>query len=43
MTYICPDMISRPAEAAYVDRIATPARKLGFPGWYVARIEAFKP
>jgi hypothetical protein len=43
MTYICPDMIVRPAEAAYVDRIAAPARRYGFPRWYVERIEAFKP
>lgn len=43
MTYICPDMIARPAEGAYVERIATPARKFGFPRWYLERIEAFKP
>ncbi len=43
MTYICPDMIARPAEAAYVERIAAPASKFGFPRWYVERIEAFKP
>jgi hypothetical protein len=43
MTYVCPDMIARPAEAAYVERIAAPARKFGFPSWYVERIEAFKP
>lgn len=43
MTYISPHMVARPAEAAYVDRIATPARKYGFPQWYVDRIEAFKP
>lgn len=43
MTYICPDMVMRPAEAAYVDRIALPARKFGFPRWYVERIEAFRP
>lgn len=43
MTYICPDMIARAAEGAYVERIAAPARKLGFPRWYVERIEAFRP
>jgi cation transport regulator ChaC len=42
MTYICPEMVVRPAEAAYVDRIAAPARKFGFPRWYVERIEAFR-
>jgi hypothetical protein len=41
MTYICPAMLSRPAERAYVERIAGPARRLGFPTWYVERIESF--
>ena len=43
MTYICPAMEERPAEAAYVNRIAGPARRLGFPSWYVDRIEGFLP
>jgi hypothetical protein len=42
LCYICPDMSPRPADPAYVDRIAAPARKYGFPDWYVARIESFK-
>src|SRR3954467_9408310 len=42
LCYICPEMSPRPAEAAYVDRIAGPARRYGFPDWYVARIESFK-
>jgi hypothetical protein len=43
MTYICPHMDPRPAEAAYVERIAAPARRFGFPDWYIARIERFRP
>ena len=43
MTYICPSMAPRPAERAYVDRIVEPARQLGFPEWYVARLESFRP
>jgi hypothetical protein len=43
MTYLCPEMVSRPADPAYVERIAGPARSLGFPDWYVARIESFRP
>ncbi len=42
MTYICPEMARRPADAAYVDRIVAPARRFGFPAWYVERIESFK-
>ena len=41
MTYICPHMEPRPADKAYVERIARPARRLGFPEWYVAKIESF--
>lgn len=43
MTYICPSMAPRPADRAYVDRIVEPARQLGFPEWYVARLESFRP
>jgi hypothetical protein len=32
-----------PPASDYVARIAEPARWLGFPDWYVARIEAFAP
>jgi cation transport regulator ChaC len=42
MTYICPAMEPRPAENAYVDRIANPARSFAFPDWYVARLESFR-
>jgi hypothetical protein len=40
LCYICPDMGSRPPEAAYVQRIVGPARKYGFPAWYIQRLEA---
>jgi hypothetical protein len=43
MTYLCPEMAPRPADPAYIERIAVPARRLGFPDWYVARIESFRP
>jgi len=41
MTYISPAMESRPAEHAYVERIARPAEQFGFPDWYVAKIRSF--
>jgi hypothetical protein len=43
LCYLCPEMAPRPAEDAYVERIAGPARALGFPDWYLARIESFRP
>jgi hypothetical protein len=42
LCYICSQMEPRPAEPAYVERIAGPARAYGFPGWYVKRIESFR-
>jgi hypothetical protein len=42
LCYLCPDMAPRPADNAYVERIAAPARVLGFPDWYVARLESFR-
>jgi hypothetical protein len=41
LCYICPDMATRPADAAYLERIVRPARELGFPEWYVNRLESF--
>jgi cation transport regulator ChaC len=41
LCYIAPEMAERPADAAYVARIVAPARELGFPEWYVARLESF--
>jgi len=43
MTYLCPEMQPRAAEEAYVERIAGPARKFGFPDWYIDRINRFRP
>jgi hypothetical protein len=43
MTYLCPEMRPGPVDGAYVERIAAPARALGFPDWYIARIESFRP
>jgi hypothetical protein len=43
LCYLCPRMEPRPAEAAYVERILAPARALGFPDWYLARIASFGP
>jgi gamma-glutamyl AIG2-like cyclotransferase len=43
LCYICPSMEPRPAAADYVDRIVGPARRFGFPDWYVARLESFRP
>jgi hypothetical protein len=42
LCYLCPEMQPRPADPAYVERIAVPAREYGFPDWYVARIESFR-
>ena len=41
LSYIAPNMIARPAEKAYVERIAQPAERLGFPRAYVERIRGF--
>jgi hypothetical protein len=43
MTYIAPAMIDRPADRAYVERIAGPAERLGFPDWYIRKIRNFAP
>ena len=42
LCYICPEMVSRPAHNAYVERIAGPARDFGFPNWYIARLDRFR-
>ena len=42
LSYICPEMVPRPADNAYVERIAGPARVLGFPRWYIARLESYR-
>jgi hypothetical protein len=43
LCYIAPAMEPRPAADDYIDRIAGPAREIGFPGWYVRHIESFRP
>jgi hypothetical protein len=43
LCYICPDMKSRPADSAYVERILAPARENGFPQWYLDRLAKFLP
>jgi hypothetical protein len=42
LCYLCPDMVARPADPAYVERIVRPARDFGFPAWYLARLESFR-
>lgn len=39
LCYIAPSMVPRPPDPAYVDRIVAPARELGFPEWYVERLD----
>lgn len=43
LCYIAPRMVERPAELAYLERILEPARELGFPSWYLAHLESFRP
>jgi hypothetical protein len=43
MTYLCPEMEPRQADEEYVERIAAPALKFGFPSWYIDRIDSFRP
>ena len=37
------DMQPGPATNDYVDRIVNPTRQYGFPDWYMARLESFRP
>ena len=43
LCYIAARMVERPPDPAYVERILEPARELGFPAWYLARLESFRP
>jgi hypothetical protein len=43
LCYLAHAMEPRPAASDYIDRIAAPAKKYGFPDWYVRRIESFRP
>jgi len=42
LCYICPEMAAQPADNAYLERIVKPARELGFPEWYIRRINSFR-
>lgn len=43
LCYIAPRLPPMPAKAEYVDRIVEPARRFGFPEWYVKKLEHFAP
>jgi hypothetical protein len=43
LCYLAHGMAPGAAERDYVERILAPARELGFPAWYRARIESFRP
>jgi hypothetical protein len=42
LCYLCPAMVPRPPDPAYVERIIGPAREYAFPDWYVRRLEGFQ-
>ena len=43
LCYIAPELTPRAPDAAYVRRIVDPAQRLGFPAWYLARLESLLP
>lgn len=43
LTYLAQELEDAEPDPAYLDRIARPARALGFPSWYLERIERFRP
>jgi hypothetical protein len=43
LCYVAPVGESRPATNDYIDRIVGPAKRYGFPPWYIARLESFRP
>jgi hypothetical protein len=43
LCFIAPASEERPASGDYIDRIVGPAREYGFPDWYIARLESFRP
>jgi len=43
LCYIAPSPRRSAAANDYIDRIAGPARELGFPAWYIERLESFRP
>ena len=42
LCYIAAAMLERPADPAYIERILMPARGLGFPAWYLDRLQSFR-
>lgn len=42
LVYVAASPARSPAASDYVDRIVGPARELGFPEWYIERLEAFR-
>ena len=42
LCYIAPALEPGPAGNDYIDRIVGPARRHGFPDWYIARLESFR-
>lgn len=42
LCYIAPSRDTAPASNDYIDRIVGPARKLGFPAWYIERLESYR-
>ena len=40
LCYIATSMAPRPPDPVYVNRILQPARALGFPEWYIQRLES---
>jgi hypothetical protein len=42
LCYIAPPFTPLPATDEYIDRIVGPARELGFPDWYIERLESFR-
>lgn len=43
LCYISPGIEEKQAENDYIDRIVNPAKKYGFPGWYIKKLENFRP
>jgi hypothetical protein len=43
LCYVCPQMVPRPADAAYLERIIDAAVEHGLPAHYVSRLETFRP
>ena len=43
LVYLNPDMTPAATTDEYLDKITNPARKLGFPDWYIEKLESFRP